>query len=115
MSSGAAVAAEERACARSSRYDGDQPEAFAPMSVTLTLEDEIDLSRGDMLVSPDNAPAVSRRFRAMVVWLHAEPLEVGQTYLGEAYRATDEDSRDCRFCHRVNVNTLARENATICR
>ncbi len=54
-------------------YDGDLPEAFAPMSVNLQLEDEIDLSRGDMLVSPENGPRVSRRFRAMVVWLHGRP------------------------------------------
>ncbi len=62
-------------------YDGDLPEAFAPMSVTLQLEDEIDLSRGDMLVSPDNGPRVSKRFHARVVWLHRDPMEIGRTYL----------------------------------
>jgi len=47
-------------------YDGDLPEAFAPMSVTLRLEDEIDLSRGDMLVSPEHSPRISKRFHASV-------------------------------------------------
>ena len=60
-------------------YDGNLAEAFAPMPVTLQLEDEIDLSRGDMLVSPENGPRVSRRFRATLVWLHATPLEAGRT------------------------------------
>jgi sulfate adenylyltransferase large subunit len=61
--------------------DGDQSEAFAPMSVTLTLEDEIDVSRGDMLVSPEKLPQVSRHFDAMVVWFDAQPLVLGRTYL----------------------------------
>jgi bifunctional enzyme CysN/CysC/sulfate adenylyltransferase subunit 1 len=55
-------------------FDGPLAEAFSPMSVTLTLEDEIDLSRGDMLVSPDSPAHVSQRFRAMIVWMHKRPL-----------------------------------------
>src|ERR1700731_4542250 len=85
-------------------YDGDLPEAFAPMSVTLQLEDEIDLSRGDMLVSPENGPRVSRRFRAMVVWLHATPLEVGKTYLLK-HTTRQTKVRALQIRHRVNVNT----------
>src|SRR5229473_1660531 len=92
-------------------YDGDLPEAFAPMSVTLELEDEIDLSRGDMLVSPKNGPRVSRRFRAMVVWLHVSPLEVGRTYLVK-HTARQTKIRALRIRHRVNVNTLEQEHAT---
>ena len=60
-------------------YDGDLPEAFAPMSAIVQLEDEIDLSRGDMLVSPENGPQASKRFCAMVVWLDGSPLELGRT------------------------------------
>ena len=56
-------------------YDGPLAEAFSPMSVTLKLEDEIDLSRGDMLVAPDSPPHVSQRFAATMVWMHAQPLE----------------------------------------
>ena len=91
-------------------YDGDLPEAFAPMSATVRLDDEIDLSRGDMLVSPENGPRVSRRFRAMVVWLHAVPLEVGRTYLVK-HTARLTKIRALEIRHRVNVNTLERESA----
>jgi len=80
------------------------------MSVTLQLENEIDLSRGDMLVGPENGPRVSRRFRAMVVWLHASPLEVGRTYLVK-HTARQTKIRALRICHRVNVNTLEQERA----
>jgi sulfate adenylyltransferase subunit 1 len=93
-------------------YDGDLPEAFAPMSVTLQLEDEIDLSRGDMLVSPENGPRVSKRFRAMVVWLHENGLEVGRTYLVK-HAARQTKIRALRIRHRVNVNTLAQEEARL--
>jgi sulfate adenylyltransferase large subunit len=61
--------------------DGDENQAFAPMSVTLTLEDEIDVSRGDMLVSAENLPQISRNFEAMVVWFDSQPMALGQTYL----------------------------------
>jgi len=91
-------------------YDGDLSEAFAPMSVTVQLEDEIDLSRGDMLVSPEDGPRVSRRFRAMVVWLHATPLEAGRTYLVKQ-TARQTKIRAVQIRHRVNVNTLEQEQA----
>ncbi len=64
-------------------FDGDAPEAFPPMSVTVTLEDEIDLSRGDMLVSPGHPPRASRHFEAMVKAL--------------------------KIRYRVNVNSLVQE------
>ena len=50
-------------------YDGELDYAFPPQSVTVTLEDEIDISRGDMLVHPDNLPRVERQFEAMLVWM----------------------------------------------
>jgi len=62
-------------------YDGLLGEASSSMSVTLTLEDEIDLSRGDMLVSPADPPHVSQRFLATLVWMHAQPLETGRSYV----------------------------------
>jgi sulfate adenylyltransferase large subunit len=92
-------------------YDGDLAEAFAPMPVTLQLEDEIDLSRGDMLVSPENGPRVSRRFRAMLVWLHETPLEVARTYLVK-HTARQTRIRALQICHRVNVNTFDQEQAS---
>jgi sulfate adenylyltransferase subunit 1 len=60
---------------------GDVEEVFSPMSVTVTLTDEIDLSRGDMLVAPEKPPFVSKRFEAMVVWFNAQPLALGRNYL----------------------------------
>jgi sulfate adenylyltransferase large subunit len=92
-------------------YDGDLPEVFTPMSATVQLEDEIDLSRGDMLVSPVNGPRISRRFRAMVVWLHETPLKEGLTYLVK-HTARQTKIRALQIRHRVNVNTLEQEQAT---
>jgi sulfate adenylyltransferase large subunit len=92
-------------------YDGNLTEAFAPMHATLQLEDEIDLSRGDMLVSPENGPRVSRRFRATLVWLHATPLEVGRTYLVK-HTARQTKIRALQIRHRVNVNTFDQEQAS---
>jgi sulfate adenylyltransferase subunit 1 len=92
-------------------YDGNLAEAFAPMSVALQLRDEIDLSRGDMLVSAENPPRVSRKFHAMVVWLHGKPLELGEAYLVK-HTARQTKIRAVKIAYRVNVNTLARENAT---
>src|SRR5262249_32855485 len=51
-------------------WDGDREEAFAPMSVTICLEDEIDISRGDMLIHAANPPQTGRRFEATVVWMN---------------------------------------------
>jgi bifunctional enzyme CysN/CysC len=62
-------------------FDGELAEAFAPQSVTLRLEDEIDCSRGDMLVLANNRPRVSRSFDAHVVWLHERPLDPQKSYL----------------------------------
>ncbi|MDH5672008.1 MAG: sulfate adenylyltransferase subunit CysN [Myxococcales bacterium] len=62
-------------------YEGEIEEAFAPMSVTLRLEDEVDVSRGDMLIHPDNRPQVARRVDAHVVWMHERPLDPEKTYI----------------------------------
>jgi sulfate adenylyltransferase large subunit len=89
-------------------FDGDAPEAFPPMSVTVTLEDEIDLSRGDMLVSPAHPPRVSRHFDAMVVWFNAEPAEPGKSYLLKHTSRTVR-AKALKIHYRVNVNTLVQE------
>ena len=90
-------------------YDGDLAAASYPQSVTVELEDEIDLSRGEMLVAADAAgealPDVSNRFRAMVVWMHEEPLVVGRTYFAKhTTRTVRATVRAIRY--RVDVNTL---------
>jgi bifunctional enzyme CysN/CysC/sulfate adenylyltransferase subunit 1 len=91
-------------------FDGDAPEAFPPMSVTLTLEDEIDLSRGDMLVSSAHAPRVSRHFDAMVVWFNSEDAEPGKIYLLKHTSRTVR-AKALKIHYRVNVNTLVHEPA----
>jgi bifunctional enzyme CysN/CysC/sulfate adenylyltransferase subunit 1 len=91
-------------------FDGEIAEASHPMSVTLRLADEIDLSRGDMLVSPHSSPHVSRTFQAMVVWLHPQPLELGKNYLlKHTVRTTRAQAVVIR--HRVNVHTFAQDPA----
>src|SRR5258708_5035573 len=92
-------------------YDGELPQASSPMSVTLQLEEEIDLSRGDMLVSPDHLPRLSPKFHDRVVWLHGTPLELGRTYFVK-HTARQTKIRALHIRHRVNVNTLAEEPAT---
>ena len=62
-------------------YDGEITEAFAPMSVTLRLNDEVDVSRGDTLVHEDAVVAHSRHVRAHLVWMHQDGLDVEKTYL----------------------------------
>jgi sulfate adenylyltransferase subunit 1 len=91
-------------------YGGDLPQASSSMSVTLQLDDEIDLSRGDMLVSPEHLPNVSRKFHARVVWLHGTSLELGRTYLVK-HATRQTKIRALHVRHRVNVNTLAEEPA----
>jgi sulfate adenylyltransferase large subunit len=70
---------------RIATFDGDLDVAFAPMSVTLTLDDEVDISRGDMLTAFDSAlvdpPTVGTEFEADVVWMDERPLDPGRVYL----------------------------------
>jgi len=87
-------------------YDGELSEAGSPMSVTVKLEDEIDLSRGDMLVSPSAPPEVSRRFEAMVVWFDPRPLELNRVYLVK-HTGRQVKAKATLIRYRVNVNTLA--------
>ena len=86
-------------------YDGELQAASFPRGVTLELEDEIDLSRGEMLVAETQAaPQVSTAFRAMVVWMHEQPLVAGRTYLikhtTRTVRATVR-----RICYGVDIQT----------
>ena len=62
-------------------FDGDLPEASAPLSVTITLEDEIDISRGDLLAAESDEPTVTRVFSAALVWMSEQPLELARRYL----------------------------------
>jgi sulfate adenylyltransferase subunit 1 len=82
-------------------------EAYAPMSVTITLDQDIDISRGDMLVRENNVPVMSQEFDLMVCWLNQEKLKPGGKY---GIRHTVKDARcvvkDIRY--KVDINTLHR-------
>ncbi len=86
-------------------YDGPLEQAVASQSVVVKLENEIDLSRGDMLVSPDALPLVSSQFAAMVVWLNAQPLELGRSYLLK-HAGRHVKAKPTRIRFAVDVNTL---------
>ena len=91
-------------------FDGELEEAFAAQSVTLTLEDEIDSSRGDMLVRPGNVPKVDHRFEASLVWMSEEPLVPGKQYFfKQTSKMTPGAVSSLRY--RIDVNTLHRQPA----
>ncbi|MEM9645448.1 MAG: sulfate adenylyltransferase subunit CysN, partial [Planctomycetota bacterium] len=91
-------------------FDGDLDEAFAPLSVTLTLADEIDASRGDMIVRAGNMPRSKDRFEAMLVWMNDEAMKPGQTYLFKHTTQTVPGTVDS-LKYQVDVNTLHRNPA----
>ena len=86
-------------------YDGELDEAFAGQSVTIRLEDEIDISRGDMLVKPDNLPRVTRRFDAHMVWMHERPLDTEKAYLVKHTTQTVRAQIDKIYCE-IDMHTL---------
>jgi bifunctional enzyme CysN/CysC len=88
--------------------DGAVEEAFPPMSVALTLEDEIDISRGDMIVRPNNRPIVGQDLEAMLCWMAPTTLRPGGRYaLKHTTRSTRAIVRELRY--RVEINTLHRD------
>ena len=86
-------------------YDGELTEAFSPMAITVTLEDEIDVSRGDMLVHPSNLPRVSSQVEALVVWMGDKPFVSGKSYwVKQATRVVAGEIAELRYA--IDVNTL---------
>jgi bifunctional enzyme CysN/CysC len=85
--------------------NGNLDEAYAPLAVTLTFEDEVDASRGDMIVKPGNVPTTSDTVDAMLVWMAEEPMVPGKTYMvkhsAQLITGTIESLR-----YRIDVNTL---------
>lgn len=86
-------------------YDGDLDYAFPPQSVTLTLEDEIDVSRGEMLVHTDNLPIVDRNFEAMLVWMDEEPMDVNKSFFIKQTTNMSRTRIDS-IKYKVDVNTM---------
>ncbi|MEM5535061.1 sulfate adenylyltransferase subunit CysN [Neptuniibacter pectenicola] len=86
-------------------FEGEIEEAFPPMAVTLTLDDEIDISRGDVLVHSASVPATTNRFDAMVVWMSEEAMQSGRQY--EVKLNTTRVAGGISNVHnRIDVNTL---------
>ena len=92
-------------------FEGELACAFPPMSVTLCLEDEIDISRGDMLVPPSHPPHSARQVDARLVWMHDQKLEIGRDYLLKHTSQTVKASIST-LRYRVNINTLEKEAGT---
>jgi bifunctional enzyme CysN/CysC len=100
--------AEETRIAGVDSFDGSLPEACAPMSIALRLEDDLDISRGDMICRPHNRPTVDRHIEATVCWMADEPVTAGAVYAikhtSRMARAVIEDVR-----YRIDVNSLHRD------
>ena len=91
-------------------FDGELDEAYPPMAVTLTLTDEIDISRGDTIVCSDNLPSVADKFDANIVWMTENALVPGKQYIIKlATRSVSGSIASIQ--HRIDVNTLEHHEA----
>lgn len=94
-------------------FEGEQPYAYAPQAITIYLEDDIDISRGDMIIREKNRPVLTRDIETNIIWMDERPLEINKTYLikhtthtlrgivrGVTYRLDPED------LHRKPAETL---------
>lgn len=88
-------------------YDGELDEAFTPQGITITLEDEIDISRGEMIVHPDNQPRIERHFEAMLVWMNEEELDLSTQFYIKHTTHTTRAQID-KIQYKVDINTLGR-------
>ncbi len=95
-------------------FDGELAEAVAPMAIDVTLADEIDVSRGDMLVRPDNLPRIERDFEAMLVWMAEEPLAIDRQYFVK-HTHTLVGGAVAKLHYAVDVNTLEQKPAATLR
>lgn len=93
-------------------YEGELTEAFVPQSVVLTLEDEIDVSRGDMIVRKNNLPYVGSNFEGMICWMDDVPMSLNKTYL-LLHTTRTVKAFVSRIIYKVDVNNLHRHQADI--
>jgi sulfate adenylyltransferase large subunit len=92
-------------------YDGELPRAFPPMSVTVCLEDEVDVSRGNMLVPPSHPPHITRCIDARLVWMDHQPLDLRRQYMiKHTSQWVKAQVRYVRY--RVDVNSFQRHPAS---
>lgn len=86
-------------------YDGELDQAFPPQAVTITLEDEIDISRGEMLTHPDNLPMIGRNFEAMLVWMDEKKMDPEEQFFIKHTTNLTRIKID-KILYKVNVNTM---------
>jgi sulfate adenylyltransferase large subunit len=91
-----------------STFDGNLEQANAPQSIAVTLEDEFDISRGDLIASVDNPPESSSAITASLVWFDGKPLDSARSYLLK-HASQTVSARVTAIRHRVNVQTLEQE------
>jgi sulfate adenylyltransferase large subunit len=89
-------------------FDGDLSEATAPLSIAFTLADELDISRGDLVASPESLPEQANMLEASLVWFDAQRLETHTPYLLKHGTSTLR-ARITRVLHRTNIHTFAEE------
>jgi sulfate adenylyltransferase large subunit len=92
-------------------FEGDLEEAFAPMAVTLVLEDELDISRGDWICGEQGQPLVAPHLEATLVWMHEQPLVPGVTVLLQ-HGATRGPARVIQIVNRTDPETLELQPAS---
>ena len=86
-------------------YEGELDYAFCPQCVTITLEDEIDISRGEMLVRPDNLPFIGRHIQTKLVWMDEEPMDRSKQFFLKANTNTTRATISA-IDYRIDVNTM---------
>ncbi len=89
-------------------FDGSLEEAFAPMSVSITLEDDIDISRGDMIVKTNNKPQPLQEFSAMLCWLHNQPARPRAKYT-ILHTSNEQKAMIQDVMYKIDINTYNRE------
>src|SRR5882757_7519264 len=92
-------------------FDGELAEAQAPLSISLTLEDEVDISRGDLLVDPETPPATTRRFTASLVWMDEQALNLSRRYLLK-HTSRSIPAQVKALHHIVDIATLEQQSGT---
>jgi len=85
------------------------PEAFAPMSVTLLLDDDVDISRGDMICRPNNRPAVAQDIEAMLCWMSSDQVLARRSRLVVKHTSRTVKAIVTDLHYRIDVNTLHRD------
>jgi len=95
-------------------FDACLKEAFAPMSVSITLEDDVDVSRGDMIVRSNNIPEASQDIEVMLCWLHNSPSKPRAKYIIK-HTSNDQKAMIKEVVYKIDINTLGRvtEDATL--